>query len=123
MNKENTEQGSNTEEPLENSDTLISEEETEPIAADAPTESDELEADEEEVSAIEHEALLQVATLKEELLRQHAEMDNFRKRMAREQADRLKYHHMELIRELLPCLLYTSPSPRDATLSRMPSSA
>ena len=24
---------------------------------------------------------------------------------------------------LLPCLLYTSPSPRDATLSRMPSSA
>ena len=25
--------------------------------------------------------------------------------------------------ELKPCLLYTSPSPRDATLSRMPSSA
>ena len=25
--------------------------------------------------------------------------------------------------ELVPCLLYTSPSPRDATLSRMPSSA
>ena len=25
--------------------------------------------------------------------------------------------------EKLPCLLYTSPSPRDATLSRMPSSA
>ena len=25
--------------------------------------------------------------------------------------------------QLLPCLLYTSPSPRDATLSRMPSSA
>ena len=24
---------------------------------------------------------------------------------------------------LIPCLLYTSPSPRDATLSRMPSSA
>ncbi|MEK9972282.1 MAG: nucleotide exchange factor GrpE, partial [Deltaproteobacteria bacterium] len=97
MNKENTEQGSNTEEPLENSDTPINEEEIEPIAADSPTDSDELEADEEEVSAIENEALLQVATLKEELLRQHAEMDNFRKRMAREQADRLKYHHMELI--------------------------
>ena len=30
----------------------------------------------------------------------------------------------EQIRELLrTCLLYTSPSPRDATLSRMPSSA
>ena len=26
-------------------------------------------------------------------------------------------------RALRPCLLYTSPSPRDATLSRMPSSA
>ena len=25
--------------------------------------------------------------------------------------------------QLVPCLLYTSPSPRDATLSRMPSSA
>ena len=26
-------------------------------------------------------------------------------------------------RKHIPCLLYTSPSPRDATLSRMPSSA
>ena len=97
MNKENTEKGSNTEEPLENSDNPINEKNSEPIATDEPVEFNELEADEEEVSAIENEALLQVATLKEELLRQHAEMDNFRKRMAREQADRLKYHHMELI--------------------------
>ena len=29
----------------------------------------------------------------------------------------------ELVRQAYPCLLYTSPSPRDATLSRMPSSA
>ena len=28
-----------------------------------------------------------------------------------------------LLQSLDPCLLYTSPSPRDATLSRMPSSA
>ena len=104
MNKENTEQGSNTEEPLENSDTPISEEESESIATDAPEESDEPETDEEEVSATELRSLLQIATLKEELLRQHAEMDNFRKRMAREQADRLKYNHMELIRELLPAI-------------------
>ena len=27
------------------------------------------------------------------------------------------------VREYINCLLYTSPSPRDATLSRMPSSA
>ena len=31
--------------------------------------------------------------------------------------------YLSEIRELLCCLLYTSPSPRDATLSRMPSSA
>ena len=31
--------------------------------------------------------------------------------------------HWEQLRRSLPCLLYTSPSPRDATLSRMPSSA
>ena len=29
----------------------------------------------------------------------------------------------ELLSDNMPCLLYTSPSPRDATLSRMPSSA
>lgn len=104
MNKENTDQGSNIEEPLENSGTFINEEESELTAADDPVASDKLETDEEEVSAIENDTLLQVATLKEELLRQHAEMDNFRKRMSREQADRLKYHHMELIRELLPAI-------------------
>ena len=39
-------------------------------------------------------------------------------------------HHPEwfnvynkLVIDLMTCLLYTSPSPRDATLSRMPSSA
>ena len=31
--------------------------------------------------------------------------------------------HLESLATLLACLLYTSPSPRDATLSRMPSSA
>ena len=30
---------------------------------------------------------------------------------------------LEYIDEIYSCLLYTSPSPRDATLSRMPSSA
>ena len=33
--------------------------------------------------------------------------------------ERLRKHNLKLS----PCLLYTSPSPRDATLSRMPSSA
>ena len=30
---------------------------------------------------------------------------------------------VQLATQVKPCLLYTSPSPRDATLSRMPSSA
>ena len=30
---------------------------------------------------------------------------------------------MDLIRNMFPCLLYTSPSPRDLSTSRMPSSA
>ena len=33
------------------------------------------------------------------------------------------FFHNELLGDIWPCLLYTSPSPRDATLSRMPSSA
>ena len=31
--------------------------------------------------------------------------------------------HVEMVRQGKRCLLYTSPSPRDATLPRMPSSA
>ena len=32
-------------------------------------------------------------------------------------------HNKTVTLHIIPCLLYTSPSPRDATLSRMPSSA
>ena len=34
-----------------------------------------------------------------------------------------KQEQKEAIKKLYPCLLYTSPSPRDRTRSRMPSSA
>ena len=37
--------------------------------------------------------------------------------------DGSKNHIISQCKKYLPCLLYTSPSPRDATLSRMPSSA
>ena len=33
------------------------------------------------------------------------------------------YNHYVVLEQVTSCLLYTSPSPRDATLSRMPSSA
>ena len=32
-------------------------------------------------------------------------------------------HHQEIEKRILSCLLYTSPSPRDLSTSRMPSSA
>ena len=32
-------------------------------------------------------------------------------------------NHFDNLADILPCLLYTSPSPRDGLLSRMPSSA
>ena len=32
-------------------------------------------------------------------------------------------NHSDPFNQILPCLLYTSPSPRDGLLSRMPSSA
>ena len=35
----------------------------------------------------------------------------------------IKNLKLDLKTKVIPCLLYTSPSPRDATLSRMPSSA
>ena len=40
--------------------------------------------------------------------------------VSQEAWDKWKSHQTTLIND---CLLYTSPSPRDATLSRMPSSA
>jgi molecular chaperone GrpE len=104
MSKENAEKVSKAEETLENNGASANLKESEPIVAYDSIVSDEMETDEEDVSSIENEVLLQVSSLKEQLLRQHAEMDNFRKRMAREQADRLKYHYMELIRELLPAI-------------------
>ena len=38
-------------------------------------------------------------------------------------ADALLVTYSQINAEVIACLLYTSPSPRDATLSRMPSSA
>ena len=45
------------------------------------------------------------------------------KKMNREQLDQFKANYASLIVEGMDCLLYTSPSPRDGLLSRMPSSA
>ena len=39
------------------------------------------------------------------------------------QVDIERFRDQEIFAKINDCLLYTSPSPRDATLSRMPSSA
>ena len=43
--------------------------------------------------------------------------------VSRQPTDRIYLQFTDYIRDFCACLLYTSPSPRDATLSRMPSSA
>ena len=40
-----------------------------------------------------------------------------------DESTNLIFIDLHLVHEVTSCLLYTSPSPRDATLSRMPSSA
>ena len=108
--------------------------------------------------------------MEERFIRVNAEFENYKKRIIRENSERLKFFNLDLIKELLPsldnleraithaksenkdfdsmieglemvnkmthevfekfgvsrvntCLLYTSPSPRDLSTCRMPSSA
>ena len=53
----------------------------------------------------------------EKLLRSLAEIENQRRRFEKEIKDAFEFGSFNF------CLLYTSPSPRDGLLSRMPSSA
>ena len=57
-----------------------------------------------------------IAELEDKLARTFAEMENQRRRFEKEKIDAFEYGGYT-------CLLYTSPSPRDGLLSRMPSSA
>ena len=53
-------------------------------------------------------------------------LDEAEEKMLRNNLGRAEEILLEMLEddeECIPCLLYTSPSPRDATLSRMPSSA
>jgi len=75
-------------------------------ATDAPAtenEAEETEAKEEEIDP--WEALeLEVAKWKDQAVRTAAELDNYRKRMAREKQDAVRYGNQRLLEELLPVL-------------------
>lgn len=61
---------------------------------DEPSESDELAA---ELEALKKEN----SELKDQYLRKHADFENYRKRMAREKADSVKYGNQELLKDLI----------------------
>ena len=47
---------------------------------------------------------IRAENMEERFLRVNAEFENYKKRMIRESSDRLKYFHLDLIKELLPSL-------------------
>ena len=72
------------------------------IAADSP-EQPEVEAESTEEDLLEKERA-RAKNMEDRYLRVNAEFENYKKRMIRESSDRLKYFHLDLIKELLPSL-------------------
>jgi len=64
---------------------------------DVPGEDDKMNELLETVNALKQEN----SDLKDQYLRKHADFENFRKRMAREKADAVKYGNQELLRDLI----------------------
>ena len=103
---------------------------------ETPEEESDLQIDEEILTDSDDSEVIalaeQNAALLSDLQRIQADFDNFRRQNAKRQADLVEQAGSTLAEKLLPvldacdagiCLLYTSPSPRDGLLSRMPSSA
>jgi molecular chaperone GrpE len=65
-------------------------------------------ADNKETSSAEEDLLkkerIRAQNMEDRFLRVNAEFENYKKRMIRESSDRLKYFHLDLIKELLPSL-------------------
>ena len=79
------------------------------VSAEATDEGDDSVEEETEVSDREStveeraaDAESKYKEMQDRYLRLNAEFDNYKKRMMRENSDRLKYFNMELIKELLP---------------------
>ena len=65
-------------------------------------------ADNKETASAEEDLLkkerIRAQNMEDRFLRVNAEFENFKKRMIRESSDRLKYFHLDFIKELLPSL-------------------
>jgi molecular chaperone GrpE len=72
------------------------------------TEISDTSTDNKETASIEEDLLekerIRAQNMEDRFLRVNAEFENYKKRMIRESSDRLKYFHLDLIKELLPSL-------------------
>ena len=72
------------------------------------TEISDTSADNNETASVEEDLLekerIRAQNMEDRFLRVNAEFENYKKRMIRESSDRLKYFHLDLIKELLPSL-------------------
>ena len=72
------------------------------------TEISDTSADNKETASVEEDLLekerIRAQNMEDRFLRVNAEFENYKKRMIRESSDRLKYFHLDLIKELLPSL-------------------
>ena len=72
------------------------------------TEIPDTSTDNKETAFIEEDLLekerIRAQNMEDRFLRVNAEFENYKKRMIRESSDRLKYFHLDLIKELLPSL-------------------
>lgn len=90
------EETKNTEEPVEDTQEQVPEEVTE----ETTEETSEAPEEKEEELTVEQEMM----KWRDAALRASAELDNYRKRMAREKADSIRYANQRLLEELLPVL-------------------
>lgn len=92
----------NTEISEEGAETLSEEDEN--TEAESPPNEPEVATVEPTLESQLEEAKKQNQELQDRLLRLNAELENYKKRMAKENAEKFKYYHSGLIKELLPAL-------------------
>ncbi len=98
-NKENEDLQEEVTEVNETADETVQDQSTDAESAEASDseEKSELEILSEQIDSLKEEN----SELKNQYLRKHADFENYRKRMAREKADSVKYGNQELLKDLI----------------------